>query len=541
MFKKFFIAGVIIACFVVGIFHKVRIRSVEGNDRDVIKTDIDDIKKSTSISKITGDLSPNYASRITNAKPEMIILHHTICNTASSAVDWFKEQNSKISAHFVIGKDGAITYMVPIEKSAWHAGLSYIRVPYSEAKLQSSKNLINYFKESSDQDIQLNVAKLLGECGNQHFTDQQKEMMREVLLSDEAYIINLKREDTIELAFLNDYSIGIELVNTGNEPYPNEQMLSAAHLISYLMNRFQIKKNMIFSHFEIGTIEYDDGLENYILRKPDPSKYLDWEYLEKNGIGIHQGNHISASSLGRLLYKYGDNTGEIINLKRRLNNIGYKIEPFIGQKAEINFPEDDIEYTSAFDDKLALVILQFSSRYLPKNFRKDLPYTRLEIYDVLPQSAVDALKNAILSLVDTFIDQIPLQKREKYQSVINSNMSNFFENAMETINSYYQGNLRYKLGYHSTWNHNLKNPILSNLKNLIQELDDKELSDLYSRFGFDDKFSEKFSVFYTLIGKEFQNQFHKEFMPKIRSIGWSELQEESLKYVEDELLKYKNS
>jgi hypothetical protein len=98
-----------------------------------------------------------------------------------------------------------------------------------------------------------------------------------------------------------------------------------------------------------------------------------------------------------------------------------------------------------------------------------------------------------------------------------------------------------KISAHSTWNHHLKEPILSSLKDLIQELNDKELSALYNSFNFDDKFSDKLSEFYVLVDKAFQNQFHEEFMPEIRSIGWSQLHEESLKYVEDELLKYKNS
>lgn len=318
-------------------------------------------------------------------------------------------------------------------------------------------------------------------------------------------------------------------------------MLSVKNLILYLMDRFKIEKNMIFSHFEIGTIEYDDGVQGYILRKPDPSKYLNWEYLEKNGIGIHPGNHISFSDFGKLLHKYGDNNNDIIHLKKRLNNIGYKIEPFVGQNGEINFPEDDIEYTSAFDDKLALVILQFSSRYLPKNLREELPYTRLEVYDVLPKSAANSLQDGILLVTNAFIDQIPSQKKEKYQNVINRNVSSSFQSGMEVINSYYQGNLRYTLGYHSTWDHSLKKPILSNLTNLIEGLNDQELSSLYNSFNFDDKLSDKLSEFYVLIAKAFQNQFHVEFMPKVRDIGWSQLHENSLLYIENELLKYKSN
>lgn len=541
MLKKIFLVFIIIVCcFLFGLFYTENVKPIK-DDVKTMECDVNDIKKFTSICEITISSSPNYTSRIKHTKPEMIILHHTISDTASSAVSWFEDKNSKVSAHFIIDKDGSITYMVPITKSAWHAGLSYVRVPHSEAKFQSAKGLINHFKKSSDEDIELNIAKLLGESDNTHLTDQQKEMVKEIILSDEEYLTNLKREDTIELPFLNDYSIGIELVNTGNEHYPQEQMSSVKNLVLYLMNRFKIEKNMIFSHFEIGTIEYDNGVEGYILRKPDPSKYLNWEYLEKNGIGIHPGDHISSSDFGKLLYKYGDNNNDIIHLKKRLNNIGYKIEPFVDQKGKIHFPEDNIEYASEFDDKLALVILQFSSRYLPENLRKDLPFTRLEVYDVLPQSAVSHLKNEVLSVIDTFMDTIPASQKEKYQNIINVNVSNAFDKAMETINNYYQGNLRYTLGYHSTWSKHLTEPILLSLRSLIKELSNKGLSDLYSEFDFSGKLNNKLSEFYLLIGKEFKRQFHVEFMPKVRNIGWSQLHESSLLYIENELLKYKSN
>lgn len=237
MLKKFFLTLIIIGCFLFWLFHKVDMNLSEDDmfwlfhkvdmklskdDMKIMKYDVDDIKKSTPVHDITIRSSPNYSSRITHAKPEMIILHHTISNTASSAVSWFEDKDSKVSAHFVIDKDGSVTYMVPIVKSAWHAGLSYIRVPHSEAKFQSAKGLINHFIELSDNEIESEIKKLLGESGNIYLTDQQKEIVKEIILSDEEYLTNLKQEDTIELPFLNDYSIGIELVNTGNEYYPQE-------------------------------------------------------------------------------------------------------------------------------------------------------------------------------------------------------------------------------------------------------------------------------------------------------------------------------
>jgi len=142
----------------------------------------------------------NYGDRA-GKKVLMVIVHHTETSTLKGTKDTLNARG--LSVHFIVDRDGNITLMVPLEKEAWHAGISYARVKV-DSKLE-------------------------------------------------------------ELRKLNNYSVGIEIVNTGLEPFPEEQMRSVKELILYLMERFKIKRDMIFSHSEIGTIVYDPEL-GYTMR-----------------------------------------------------------------------------------------------------------------------------------------------------------------------------------------------------------------------------------------------------------------------------------
>lgn len=66
--------------------------------------------------------SPNHSSR-NGALPKVIVLHSTGGGFAS-AVSWLKNPNSRVSAHYVVAKDGRITQLVDTSECAWHAGNS---------------------------------------------------------------------------------------------------------------------------------------------------------------------------------------------------------------------------------------------------------------------------------------------------------------------------------------------------------------------------------------------------------------------------------
>lgn len=68
--------------------------------------------------------SPNTSGRFTGNNLQFLVMHYTAGTSASSAVKTLTNSNVKASAHIVIGRDGAITQLVPFNMVAWHAGTS---------------------------------------------------------------------------------------------------------------------------------------------------------------------------------------------------------------------------------------------------------------------------------------------------------------------------------------------------------------------------------------------------------------------------------
>ena len=68
--------------------------------------------------------SPNVDDRPPGAEVNCVVLHATVEPTTEGTVKIFLDPARKVSAHFVVGKDGRVVQMVPVEKRAWHAGVS---------------------------------------------------------------------------------------------------------------------------------------------------------------------------------------------------------------------------------------------------------------------------------------------------------------------------------------------------------------------------------------------------------------------------------
>ena len=68
--------------------------------------------------------SPNFGERPANTPVNFVVLHSTVEPTTEGTIGIFLSPARQVSAHFVVGKDGRIVQMVPIEKRAWHAGVS---------------------------------------------------------------------------------------------------------------------------------------------------------------------------------------------------------------------------------------------------------------------------------------------------------------------------------------------------------------------------------------------------------------------------------
>ncbi len=64
--------------------------------------------------------SPNHNER----RAQLIVLHHTQMDSAAEALKTLQTRNSQgqVSAHYLIGEDGAIYQLVAENRRAWHAG-----------------------------------------------------------------------------------------------------------------------------------------------------------------------------------------------------------------------------------------------------------------------------------------------------------------------------------------------------------------------------------------------------------------------------------
>ena len=71
--------------------------------------------------------SPNHDERPSGGPVDMLILHYTGMKTAEAAIDRLCDPEARVSSHYVVDEDGMVFCLVPEERRAWHAGISYWR------------------------------------------------------------------------------------------------------------------------------------------------------------------------------------------------------------------------------------------------------------------------------------------------------------------------------------------------------------------------------------------------------------------------------
>ena len=69
--------------------------------------------------------SPNFNERKSSQNFDYLIIHYTAMKSCFEALEYMCEKKNKVSAHFLVSKNGDIFYLVDINKRAWHAGESY--------------------------------------------------------------------------------------------------------------------------------------------------------------------------------------------------------------------------------------------------------------------------------------------------------------------------------------------------------------------------------------------------------------------------------
>jgi N-acetylmuramoyl-L-alanine amidase len=156
---------------------------------------------------------------------------------------------------------------------------------------------------------------------------------------------------------LNDSSIGIELDNPGDKPFPKEQMKGLKALCLDIILRYSIQPYNIVAHSDIAPD-----------RKADPNSNFEWEYLYSHQIGLYSEINLSKN---KNLLRPNSKSNKVLDLKGRLFKFGYRIT----------------NLTMDFDHELLQVIHAFKRRFVPEtyhiNFWDELSDQRLD--DLLQQ------------------------------------------------------------------------------------------------------------------------------------------------------------
>ncbi|EPX81173.1 N-acetylmuramoyl-L-alanine amidase [Litoreibacter arenae] len=66
--------------------------------------------------------SPNFGDRKDGAVPQLVVLHYTAMESCEAACRTLCNPDNEVSAHYLIGEDGAVIQLVAEDKRAWHAG-----------------------------------------------------------------------------------------------------------------------------------------------------------------------------------------------------------------------------------------------------------------------------------------------------------------------------------------------------------------------------------------------------------------------------------
>lgn len=67
--------------------------------------------------------SPNFDER--KVPPDIVLLHYTGMRTGEEALERLRDPAAKVSSHYLVEEDGRVFRLVPEERRAWHAGVSF--------------------------------------------------------------------------------------------------------------------------------------------------------------------------------------------------------------------------------------------------------------------------------------------------------------------------------------------------------------------------------------------------------------------------------
>ena len=116
---------------------------------------------------------------------------------------------------------------------------------------------------------------------------------------------------------VNDFSIGIELVNPGHEhgyrPFPQAQMDALLDLARAIVARHPIDPRNVVAHSDIAP-----------TRRQDPGELFDWARLSRAGIGLWPEER-EGPARDRPPLRQGDRGAAVRQQQESLRNVGYGI------------------------------------------------------------------------------------------------------------------------------------------------------------------------------------------------------------------------
>jgi N-acetylmuramoyl-L-alanine amidase len=71
--------------------------------------------------------SPNHDARPVGVPIDTLVLHYTGMPTGAEALARLRDPAAKVSSHYLVEEDGQVLALVPEQRRAWHAGLSWWR------------------------------------------------------------------------------------------------------------------------------------------------------------------------------------------------------------------------------------------------------------------------------------------------------------------------------------------------------------------------------------------------------------------------------
>lgn len=69
--------------------------------------------------------SPNHDSRPAETPVDILLLHYTDMRSCVEAIERLRDPDARVSAHYCVAIDGTVHALVPEDRRAWHAGISY--------------------------------------------------------------------------------------------------------------------------------------------------------------------------------------------------------------------------------------------------------------------------------------------------------------------------------------------------------------------------------------------------------------------------------